>query len=320
VTVQDEDQAPHAMVAGSHPPHPRPARSVAEAAPGEMIYIDRRAEVIGPRRLLAMKVGGWTMLGGTVLASGILYGFWFSPLVGVAVAGAVGGFAWFRLRHWPAFRTAIALMAAYRWEEGHAALLALERKSLSASWRRQVQIGLAALEVLLGQPETALGRLDRAREQLRGSSRGYAMLTRWRAASIRAGVLARLGRLDEARQQRDELVAEIAAWEKRRGRPRGEILDIYVQSAQLTVAFEADAPGELPDDETLHKWARAALARTKFGELLVGLAWAFHRRGDSDMALHLLAESASRIVRPSLPVTAPRLHAWAEEQRGISGP
>jgi hypothetical protein len=49
--------------------------------------------------------------------------------------------------------------------------------------------------------------------------------------------------------------------------------------------------------------------------MLVTLAWAFHRRGDDDMARHLLGEAPSRTPRSTLPATAPRLHAWAEERR-----
>lgn len=37
----------------------------------------------------------------------------------------------------------------------------------------------------------------------------------------------------------------------------------------------------------------------------------FDRRGDDDMARHLLAEAPSRIPRWSLDKTAPRLNAWA---------
>jgi hypothetical protein len=320
VAATDDDQAQQALVVAPRDLRLRPARSVAEAAAGEVIFFNRRAEVMGPRRVLAIKVATWSLLGGTVLATGILYGAWFSPLVGALASGAVGTFTWFRLRNWPKLRAALALAATSRWEEAHAALLALEGKSLPRGSDRAQQVMLGTLDVLLGRPEAALARLDRILAKLRGRPGSYAALARWRAASVRAGALARLGRLDEARRQRDELVADLADWERRHRRPRGEFFDILVQSVELAIAFEADAPDQLPDNETLYKWARAALARTRFGELLVSLAWAFHRRGDQDMARHLLAESGSRIERSSLPVTAPRLHAWAEQQRRISGP
>jgi len=89
---------------------------------------------------------------------------------------------------------------------------------------------------------------------------------------------------------------------------------MLVQGTELKIAVEADAPDTLPDDDTLHRWARAALGRSRFGELLVSLAWAFHRRGDDDMARHLLAEAPSRIPRWSLRETSPRLDAWAREK------
>src|SRR5262249_53172065 len=94
---------------------------------------------------------------------------------------------------------------------------------------------------------------------------------------------------------------------------RGEVAEMLVQNVDLAIAFAADAPGELPDDETLHGWARAALLRSRFGETLISLAWAFHRRGDEEMARHLLDEAPSRIGRPSLHITSPRLHEWAKE-------
>ncbi|HEU4534117.1 MAG TPA: hypothetical protein VFS00_08365 [Polyangiaceae bacterium] len=61
--------------------------------------------------------------------------------------------------------------------------------------------------------------------------------------------------------------------------------------------------------------ARAALARSQFGETLINLAWAFHRRGDDGMGRHLFAEAPSRTPRYSLHVISPRLHAWVEERR-----
>jgi hypothetical protein len=42
-----------------------------------------------------------------------------------------------------------------------------------------------------------------------------------------------------------------------------------------------------------------------FGDMLVTLAWAFHRRGHDDMSRHLLTEAPSRIPRWSLDKTLP---------------
>ena len=90
---------------------------------------------------------------------------------------------------------------------------------------------------------------------------------------------------------------------------------MLVQATELKIAADADAPDALPDNDTLHGWARAALGRTRFGEMLVALAWAFHRRGDDDMARHLLAEAPSRIPRSSLEKTSPRVGRVGEGAR-----
>jgi hypothetical protein len=141
-------------------------------------------------------------------------------------------------------------------------------------------------------------------------------------AAVRSGALATLQRFDEARHARDQLVREAAAATGASARQRGDYLEMMVEATELTIAAAADTPDALPDDDTLHRWARAALGRTRFGEILVSLAWAFHRRGDDDMARHLLAEAPSRIPRWSLDKTSPRLDAWAKESArawGIEG-
>jgi hypothetical protein len=96
---------------------------------------------------------------------------------------------------------------------------------------------------------------------------------------------------------------------------------LMTHGVQLDLAFHADVPGSLPDDAALHEWARAALARTAFGLLLVQLAWAFHRRGDDDMARHLLAESSSRLPNgdAELRLATPRVAAWAAAKRAAWG-
>jgi tetratricopeptide (TPR) repeat protein len=228
-------------------------------------------------------------------------------VVSVIVFAALVGF---QLRNWPALRVAYSLSANCQWEDAHAAFFALEGKGMPRPMRESASIALSALALSLGQPEKALERLALVIPRLRSSWRQGAMVNRWLATYLRAGALVRLGRLGEARQRRDEM----RAW-ARGGRPRGEYYTLLQQSLDLAIAFEADAPDELPDDAVLHQWARAALLRSQFGEMLINLAWAFHRRGNDDMARHLFAEAPSRTPRYSLHVTSPRLHAWAEERR-----
>jgi hypothetical protein len=170
---------------------------------------------------------------------------------------------------------------------------------------------LALVEATLGNAQAALDRLEHV--QLRDAPLWISdhRFLRCQVTWVRAQALATLGRFDDAWRARDQLVSEASALVGRADRPRGDYLDMLVQTTELRIAAEADKPDVLPDDDTLHRWARSALGRTKFGELLVSLAWAFHRRGDDDIARHLLAEAPSRIPRWSLDKTAPRLHAWA---------
>jgi len=305
----------------TRPSHIRIARSLADAAPGEMVFVNRRGQSLTTRQVAIAKVGFWAMLVGSGAFVGVLYGVLLSPLGGVIAGVIVELVTLVRLRHWPALRTAIAEVAACQWEEAHGELLALAQKGLPDGQHQTAQALLAALESLLGQPQQALERLDRVQPDLQGW-RGSSRVLRCQVASLRVGALTTLARLDEARRARDELVREVAAATGSPKRPRGDYLEMLVQCADLGLAATADTPDALPDDDTLHRWARAALGRTRFGEMLVSLAWAFHRRGDDDMARHLLAEAPSRIPRWSLDKTTPRLDAWAKERAqawGIEG-
>jgi hypothetical protein len=302
-------------------PRLRIAGSLADAAPGDMLYVNRRGQTLTTRQVTVVKVTTWTILlaGGPVM--GLLYGAVLSPLAGLAAGAAVGLALLFNLRHWPALQAALAQFAAYQWEEARTALLALERKRMPPSQRQSVQVALASIDVQLGQPQRALDRLERVQPAL--SARGSARVLRCYSAGTRAVAFAMLGRFDQARRARDELVREVAAATGTGARPRGDYFELLVDATELRIAAEADTPDALPDDDTLHRWARAALGRTTMGEMLVGLAWAVHRRGDDDMARHLLAEAPSRIPRWSLHVTSPRLDAWAKESArawGIEDP
>jgi hypothetical protein len=293
------------------PPRLVVARSLADAAAGELVFVNRRGQVLTGRQIALAKLGSWAVVvtGGVLV--GIVYGALVSPLVGVLSGVAVELLTLVRLRHWPAFRTAMAHVAECRWEEAHAELLVLEGKRLPASYRSTVQVVLAAMEALLGQPQQAVDRIESIRSTSTAWPRTSHVL-RCQAASVRAGALSTLGRLEEAWRAQDELVRAADAAAGTSGGPRGDYLDMLVQATLLQIAANADKPEALPDADTLHRWARAALGRSRFGEMLVSLAWAFHRRGDDDMARHLLAEAPSRIPRWSLDKTTPALDAWAK--------
>ena len=304
----DDDSAPPARSARLPV-----ARSLADAAPGEMVFVNHRGQSLTTRQVTLAKARFWALLLTGGVTVGLVYGALISPFWGLLAGVAVELLALLKLRHWPAMRTALAQMAACRWEEAHASLVTLTEKRLPDGQQQTPQVMLAVLESLLGQPQQTLDRLDRVQADLlrwRGSSR----VLRCQAAAVRASALAALGRFDEARRVHEQLVREAAAATGAADRPRGDYLDMVVQASALGLAAAADTPDTLPDDDTLHRLARAALGRTRFGDMLVTLAWAFHRRGDDDMARHLLTEAPSRIPRSSLPQTSPRLHAWAQEK------
>jgi hypothetical protein len=294
------------------------ARSLADAAPGEIVVVNPRGQSLTTRQVSASKAAHWAIMVAGPAAVGVLYGALLSPTIGVIAGATVQLLAVFKMRHWPALRAAIAHVAAYRWEEGHAALLALEQKRLPTVQRHTTQVLLSAVEHLLGQPQAAYDRLTRATADTR-AWRGSSHVLRCQVAALKADALSTLGRFEEARRARDELLRESADATGAAGRPRGDYLDMLVQGTELKIAADADTPDALPDDNTLHGWARAALGRSRFGDMLVSLAWAFDRRGDDDMARHLLAEAPSRIARSSLPQTSPRLHAWAKDHAGAWG-
>ena len=169
----------------------------------------------------------------------------------------------FKLRHWPAFRSALADVAACRWEAAHSTLLALEGKRTPTGRHPTAQVMLATLESLLGQPQQALDRIERAQPALAKLTASSRVL-RCQAAAVRAAALATLGRFDDAWRVRDQLVREAAAATGGANRPRGDYLEMLVQATELKIAADADTPDALPDDDTLHRWARAALGRTRF--------------------------------------------------------
>jgi len=316
---QQDDGAPLAVRPANQSSALRAARSVAAAAAGEVIFLDRQGQVVGPRQVAFARARTWAVLGTMVAGVGLVYGALFSLPVGVA-AGAVTALAMtIRLRNWPRYRAALALVSSYRWEEAHAAMKELLNRRLPPYWQTHLQVDLSRMDCLLGHADTALARLDALLPRLRATATSHSLNLRWRAEMLRAAILAGVGQLDDARRQRDAVATQIEAWEARHRRARGEIHDVTLQALDLAIAFHGDRPDWLPDDQTLHDWARAALLRNQFGSMLVYLAWAFERRGDADMARHLLSEAPARTPRSSLHIEAPRLQAWADDRREAWG-
>src|SRR3954453_23815635 len=112
------------------------ARSLADAVPGEIVVVDRRGQSMTTRQVNASKAAYLAILVAGPAAIGVTYGSLLSPTVGVLAALAIQLLALSKMRHWSALRTAIAHAASYRWEDAHAALIALEGKRLPALQRQ----------------------------------------------------------------------------------------------------------------------------------------------------------------------------------------
>jgi hypothetical protein len=292
---------PHAQLPGRASDELVPARSVDSADVGQVMFINQRGDVVRPLWARAPRLAG-TVAGGAIGLAVVAAVFTTSagPLLGAGVLLGSGWMLW-RLRHARAFRVAIGLAARGQRDDAYAAFLALQRKSLSAAFRDMVEMRLAGLETLRGAHGEAVRRLDALLPRL--AARGRRADT-WMAISGRAELAVITGDLDLGRRLQEEL----------KGAPAGDFYELLKQSLALMIAFHGDTPATLPDDVTLHEWARAALGRTRFGGMLVTLSWAFLRRGDEPMARHLLSEAPSRLVGSYLPEAYPKLQAWMEQQ------
>ncbi|HEU4538603.1 MAG TPA: hypothetical protein VFS00_30995, partial [Polyangiaceae bacterium] len=75
-----------------------PAPSLAEAKPGELLWLDRRGNVVGPRQLALLKARSWALVGLMVGGVGLLYASTFGPATGAAVAAVTAAAIGFQLR------------------------------------------------------------------------------------------------------------------------------------------------------------------------------------------------------------------------------
>ena len=279
------------------------ASSLERAQLGEMIWLGRQGEVMGAAAMRRLRTRMWVRAGALWGGIAVLYGWILGPL-GVAVAAGGFGMAvvWGSRRSRP-YRAALALMAEGRRDEAYEAFTDLSRRGATRQWRPVVELCLAQLEWMRGRHPEALAGLDALLPRLRARPLEDGHL--WLALFYRAGLLAVLGRLDEARSVARELDDA----------PRGEFFEMQRQGLLLSLAFHADRPEDLPTDEVLYDWARAALGRTRFGSVCVLCAWAFERRGDTEMAAHLLKEAPDRLTGSFLAETHPRLHAYLQARQ-----
>jgi tetratricopeptide (TPR) repeat protein len=286
----------------------RVSSSLDTARPGEVLLLDDDGHVLGPKAMRRATVAGWAMVGTVVGVGAGTIGVLVAPAVG-AVVGAVtlATLAW-QLRHGRELQRALALASSGRREEAMALVERLQRRQLGEPFPPVLDYLAGKLHWQHGRFDEALTRYDRALAQLRQlRGRGRGMF--WVCSFDRAQLLAVAGRLEAARAARQELD----------GAPRGDYFAMELALTDLMIAFCADAPQELPGDDELYEWAKAALRTSRFGASVALLAWAFDRRGDAEMSRHLLREVPERLESEFLPATAPALHRWVAGQPAGDG-
>ena len=77
------------------------ARSLADAAVGEMLFVGGRGQVLTRRQVTSAWAAYWALVVGGGATVGLVYGALISPTVGVIAGVAVELLAIFKLRHWP---------------------------------------------------------------------------------------------------------------------------------------------------------------------------------------------------------------------------
>lgn len=291
-------------VPSSMDPEWRLARSLEEARVGEVMMLDQNGNVLSPGRIRWIWARSWLTAG----AMGAALGVSSALLLGSAAFGGatlgiyLGAFLW-QLRHRAALRKVLALCAAGRRDEARVALTDLESQRLPAHYRPILDMLSGNLAFLQGKFEEALQRYERVIQRYRPMGHGATHPIYWICAFNRVQLLASAGDLERARAFRAEL----------EDAPRGSYFEMDRMLTDLLLAFHAGDVGTL--DADLYEWAKAALKTNRFGLNVVLLAWAFHRRGDDDMARMLLREAPARLTGHYLMDSAPRVHAWMEAKR-----
>ncbi|ACY18515.1 hypothetical protein [Haliangium ochraceum] len=280
------------------------ARSLEEARVGEVMMLDQNGNVLSPGRIRWIWARSW-MTAGTM---GAALGVSSALLLGSVVAGGatvgvyLGAFLW-QLRHRLALRRVLSLCASGRREEAQAALDALEQQRLPVHYRPILDMLSGNLAFLQGRFAVALGHYESVIERYRPPEGGHAHPIYWICSFNRVQLLASSGDVERARALRTELDAA----------PRGAYFEMDRMLTDLLLAFHAGEPDSLEGD--LYEWAKAALKTNRFGLNVVLLGWAFHRRGDDDMARMMLREAPERLTGHFLADSAPRVHAWFEAKR-----
>lgn len=289
-----------------------PARSLAEARPGNTLFLNKKGEVANPGGG-TLFASGLMLVAGTVAASLALS--WIGASL-FGLPGAIGaalitvwGVRWWLLQQ-VQLGNALARLAA---DDLHGAeQLARElaaRRSISSAIRGNAIYIAASAIWLRGDLLEALA-LNRSALAELARTRSRAMRPVVALAGLNDVQLTALtGDLPAARIQLEALEAggELA---------RGDLVQVQHIDTRLVLAFEMDDPASLPED--LHPWTQRILGTQRFGSTLVLLAWAHHARGEPELADTLLDVARDRLPECHIDAAHPRLHAWYAASRTVS--
>lgn len=292
------------------------ARSLEEAGPRALVYVDEKGRVQPPARYRVALASRYAALSAVVLGGSVLYGQMFGPLWGfglmVSLSALVAGLLSREVFATRLLNQAVALCAHDRCDEAEVLLRRLlSRRKLP---QRHRALGLHNLAVVASRRGEHLEALAYQRAAMRIYQQAWATSPHYTACQYgEVMTLCNLNRLDEA-------VEHLRALPER---PEGDYLLLKAWTADLYLRFcRKDAP---PDAEALWERAERALRITSAVALLGLCSWAYTqgRSSDLDMAWHLLREAHGRLVEsleespdnPSLARLLPPLWKWMIEHR-----
>lgn len=300
--MEDDRDGDHALVGPQRVDAKlRLAETLDGRRPDEIVLLDRRGRFVSRRSFRRRIWAIWAIALG-LLVEGVVTQGLTSVIFPFSVVGTFLVLSRPRFKKHAQLRRARNLALAWRDEEARAELLAIA--SPGGAIRIEVERMLAAIDGRRGDFAAALDHIDRAIEELKRRKQTK-QATYWICLGMRFDILVELD-VDRAAAALPEL-AQLPA-------------TAYFRSvhhyAALAIAFHRDDPRALPDDLTLHDWARTALATNGSACRLALLAWAFDRRGDREMSEHLLEQVPAHLHVPFDRVApgSPKLHRWVTSQ------
>lgn len=294
------------------------ARSLEEAGPRALVYVDEKGRVQPPTRYRVALASRYAALSAVVLGGSMLYGQMFGPLWGIglllSLSALIAGLLSREMFATRLLNQAVALCAHDRCDEAEVLLRRLlSRRKLP---QRHRALGLHNLAVVASRRGEHLEALAYQRAAMRIYQQAWPASPHYVACQYgEVMTLCNLGRLDEAAEHLRALPE----------RPDGDYLLLKSWTADLYLRFcRGDGP---PDAEALWERAERALKITSAVALLGLCSWAYTQGTGPDrdlgMAWHLLREAHGRLVEsleespdnPSLARLLPPLWKWMVEHR-----